>query len=172
MNKNRIWLASTVAAFIAGGAAGNAIAQGAGAQAGLLEEIIVTARRREENLQDLPLSIAALTADDMQTQGIYYANDVGEFIPSVTLNSDNASQTMVFIRGVGGGHPDAGFSWGSGIYEDGHYVQFGRTGFTSTVDIERIEVLRGPQGTLFGRTRSAAQSTSSRGSRSRSSSRS
>jgi len=151
MNNSRSWLISMVAALTAGGASGNAIAQGAGAQAGLLEEITVTARRREENLQDLPLSIAALSADDMQTQGIYYANDVSDFIPSVTLNEDNRSQTMVFIRGVGGGHPDASFSWGSGIYEDGHYVQFGRTGFMSTVDIDRIEVLRGPQGTLFGR---------------------
>ena len=63
--------------------------------------------------------MAAMTAADMQTQGIYRANDIGDFIPSVTLNESNRSQTLVFIRGIGGGHPDAAFSWGSGTYVDG-----------------------------------------------------
>jgi len=136
MNDRRTWLASMFAALVAGGASGNAIAQGTGAQSGLLEEVIVTARRREESLQDLPLSIAAMTADDMQAQGIYRADDIGDFIPSVTLNESNRTQTLVFIRGIGGGHPDAAFSWGSGIYVDGHYLSWGRGGFGSTMDCQ------------------------------------
>ena len=53
-----------------------------------------------------------MSANDMQTQGVYYTTDLGEFIPSVTLNESNRGQTLVFIRGIGGGHPDAAFSWG------------------------------------------------------------
>ena len=97
-----------------------------------------------------------MTAADMQTQGIYRANDIRDFIPSVTLNESNRTQTLVFIRGIGGGHPDATFSWGSGIYVDGHYISWGRGGYASTMDIDRIEVLRGPQGTLFGRNTTGA----------------
>jgi iron complex outermembrane receptor protein len=130
---------------------GQAVAQSASAQA-MLEEVVVTARRREENLQDLPLSIAAINADAMQAQGIYSIEDVGDFVPNVTLTqSDRASNTRVVIRGIGGGHPDPAFVFGSGMYIDGHYIPNSLGGYMSTMDIERVEVLRGPQGTLFGK---------------------
>jgi iron complex outermembrane receptor protein len=126
-------------------------AQSASAQA-LLEEVVVTARRREESLQDLPLSIAALSADAMQAQGIMSIDQVGDFVPNVTLkSSERKNNTRIYIRGIGGGHPDPVFVFGSGMYIDGHYIPNSLGGYMSTMDIERVELLRGPQGTLFGK---------------------
>ncbi|MCZ6760464.1 MAG: TonB-dependent receptor plug domain-containing protein, partial [Gemmatimonadetes bacterium] len=125
--------------------------QSASARA-MLEEVVVTARRREENLQDLPMSIAAITADAMEAQGIYSVEDLSDFVPNLTLTmGDRANNTRVVIRGIGGGHPDNVFVFGSGMYIDGHYIPNSLTGYMSTLDIERVEVLRGPQGTLFGK---------------------
>jgi iron complex outermembrane receptor protein len=119
---------------------------------GVLEEIVVTSRRREESLQSLPLSIVAITASQMQTQGIYSVDQAAQFVPNVTLTTSNrANQNRVVIRGIGGGHPDPVFAFGSGMYVDGHYMPSSLGGFMSTTDIERIELLRGPQGTLFGK---------------------
>ena len=125
---------------------------GQGVSAGVLEEVVVTSRRTEESLQDLPLSIVAITAGQMQTQGIYSVDQAAQFVPNVTLQSSNrANQNRVVIRGIGGGHPDPVFAFGSGMYIDGHYMPNSLGGFMSTMDIERIEILRGPQGTLFGK---------------------
>ena len=118
----------------------------------LLEEITVTARRREEKLLEQPLSIAALTAEQMQAQGIYRLDQVADYVPNVTLaTAERANNTRVIIRGIGGGFPDPVFVFGSGMYIDGHYIPSSLGGYMSTVDIERVELLRGPQGTLFGK---------------------
>ena len=117
-----------------------------------LEEIIVTARRREENLLDLPASIAALTAETMRTQGIFDIEDISDFVPNLLMGtSDRANNNFMWIRGIGGGSPDPLFPFGTGMYIDGHYMPSRSTGYMSTMDIERVEVLRGPQGTLFGK---------------------
>ncbi|NIW23200.1 MAG: TonB-dependent receptor plug domain-containing protein, partial [Gammaproteobacteria bacterium] len=117
-------------------------AQGTESRA-VLEEIVVTARRREENLQNLPLSIAALSANTMQVQGVYSIEDVGEFVPNLVLEtSDRANNTRVYIRGIGGGNPDPVFPFGTGMYIDGHYIPNSLGGYMSTLDIERVEVLR------------------------------
>ena len=118
----------------------------------MLEEIIVTARRREERLLDQPMSIAAFSKEQMQVLGIYSVDQVSKFVPNVTLTSDDrANNTRIVIRGVGGGFPDPVFVFGSGMYIDGHYIPTSLGGYMSTIDIERIELLRGPQGTLFGK---------------------
>jgi iron complex outermembrane receptor protein len=148
------------AALIAAASAGSAFMLGSsGAQAQqqtqaqmLLEEVVVTARRREESLQDLPLSISAFSAQQMEAQGLTSIEDVGDFVPNVTLTqSDRANNTRVIIRGIGGGHPDPAEVFGAGMYIDGHYIPNSLGGYMSTMDIERVEVLRGPQGTLFGK---------------------
>lgn len=129
-----------------------AIAQNASSASLLLEEILVTARRREERLLDQPMSIAAMTGEQMQVQGILSIDDMSDYVPNLTLTSSNrANQNRVVIRGVGGGHPDPVFVFGSGMYVDGHYIPSSLGGYASTLDIERVEVLRGPQGTLFGK---------------------
>ena len=130
---------------------GQVAAQSASAAA-MLEEVVVTARRREESLQDLPLSIAAFSADALEAAGILSIEDASDFVPNVTLTtSDRANNTRIVIRGIGGGHPDPVFVFGSGMYIDGHYIPNSLGGYMSTMDIERIELLRGPQGTLFGK---------------------
>jgi iron complex outermembrane receptor protein len=129
-----------------------AIAQNVSSASLLLEEIVVTSRRREERLLDQPMSIAAMTGEQMQVQGILSIDDMSDYVPNLTLTSSNrANQNRVVIRGIGGGHPDPVFVFGSGMYIDGHYVPNSLGGYASTLDIERVEVLRGPQGTLFGK---------------------
>ena len=125
--------------------------QSASAQA-LLEEVVVTARRREESLEDLPLSIAAINADAMQAQGIYDIKDITEFVPNVAFrDQDRRGRTSIFIRGIGTGGPGTFRPGGAGQYLDGHYIPGNNSSVMSTLDMERIEVLRGPQGTLFGK---------------------
>jgi outer membrane receptor protein involved in Fe transport len=131
---------------------GGAQAQQSASAAAMLEEVVVTARRREENLQDLPLSIQAITADAMQAQGIYNIQQVTDFVPNVVLLEDQRkNDTRFYVRGVGGGFSNPAQVFGVGMYVDGHIISGSLGSFMSTVDIERVEVLRGPQGTLFGK---------------------
>ena len=126
------------------------------AQAGALEEIVVTARKREESLQDTPISVAAFTADDLQQRGAVDFSDLGEFTPNVTFDftapiAAGNSAAIVMIRGVGSADWALPVDPGVGIYLDGVYIARTIGQVMDTVDVERIEVLRGPQGTLFGR---------------------
>ena len=132
---------------------GPVAAQGQSASAAaMLEEVIVTARRREESLQELPLSVQAITADAMTAQGIYNLEQITEFVPNVVLTEDQRkNDTRFYIRGIGGGFSNPAQVFGVGAYIDGHYLSGSLGAFMSTVDIERVEVLRGPQGTLFGK---------------------
>ncbi len=134
-------------------APGQVSAQGQSASAAaMLEEVVVTARRREESLLDLPLSIAAITADAMQAQGIYNIADVGDFVPNLAFTTtDRRHRKAMYIRGIGNDSPGSLQPVGAGLYLDGHYMPNTVGQMLATVDIERIEVLRGPQGTLFGK---------------------
>jgi outer membrane receptor protein involved in Fe transport len=107
-----------------------------------LEEIIVTATRRETNLQDTPLSIQAFTSQQLEMGGITNGRDLGIMVPNVVLNpSTGGGQANFYIRGL----PGVGL-YVDGVWQDGFGFQ--QMNFT---EMERIEVLRGPQGTLFGR---------------------
>ena len=128
-------------------------AQGQSASAtAMLEEIVVTARRREESLQDLPLSVQAVTADAMQAQGVYNMIQIADYVPNLVLSEfSRMNDTRMFVRGIGGGFSNPAQVFGVGMYVDGHYLSGSLGAFMSTADIERVEVLRGPQGTLFGK---------------------
>jgi len=144
-------LLATVLLFSSGTAIAQDDSSSATADA-MLDEITVTSRRREERLLDQPMSIAAFSKEQMQVMGVYSIDQVSKFVPNVTLTSDDrANNTRVVIRGIGGGFPDPVFVFGSGMYIDGHYIPTSIGGYMSTIDIERIELLRGPQGTLFGK---------------------
>jgi outer membrane receptor protein involved in Fe transport len=118
----------------------------------MLEEVVVTARRREESLQDLPLSVAAITADTMQAQGVYQIEDISDHVPNLTFTTtDRRGIQALFIRGIGNDSTNNLTPVGAGLYIDGHYMPNTLGQMMSTLDIERIEVLRGPQGTLFGK---------------------
>jgi len=118
--------------------------------------IIVTARRREEGLQDTPIAISAFSAETLQNRQILQTSDLERITPSLQFKtagqlSGNSAATVVFIRGIGQLDPTAAVDPGVGIYIDEVYVGRAVGGAIDFGDIASVEVLRGPQGTLFGR---------------------
>ncbi|WP_010124354.1 TonB-dependent receptor [Sphingomonas sp. KC8] len=128
-------------------------AQEATANKGQLEEIVVTARRTAEALQDTPVSITAFSQNFLDRQNIQQVDKIAQFTPNLVISRQPSSLTAasILIRGVGQTEPSAVAEPGVGMYLDGVYIA--RTGgaILDLVDLERVEVLRGPQGTLFGR---------------------
>ena len=123
-------------------------------KAGGLEEIVVTANKREENLQKTPVAITAITAAVAEFRGIAEVKDISSLAPNVTVlqGTTNATAAVVTIRGIPtAGDESQGFDSPIGIYLDGVYLARSSAASSDVADIERIEVLRGPQGTLFGR---------------------
>ena len=118
-----------------------------------VDEITVTARRREESLQDVPLSITAISGDDLERVGAVDIIEVAKQSPNVTLEVSRGTNTTLtaFIRGVGQQDPVAGFESGVGLYVDDIYFNRPHAAVLDLYEVERIEVLRGPQGTLYGR---------------------
>jgi len=115
--------------------------------------IIVTARRREERLIDVPLSVTALAGEELVKQGIQDLTQIGQQVPNITLEVSRGTNTTLtaFIRGVGQQDPVAGFEAGVGLYIDDVYLNRPQAAVLDIYNVERIEVLRGPQGTLYGR---------------------
>lgn len=124
-----------------------------GASGAALDEVVVTARRREESLQEVPLSISVLSGDALERTGVADIVAVAQSVPNVTLEVSRGTNTTLtaFIRGVGQQDPVAGFESGVGIYIDDVYLNRPHAAVLDIYDVERIEVLRGPQGTLYGR---------------------
>jgi len=115
--------------------------------------IVVTARRREETIIDVPLSVTAISGESLTEQGIQDLTQVGQQVPNITLEVSRGTNTTLtaFIRGVGQQDPVAGFEAGVGLYIDDVYLNRPQAAVLDIYNVERIEVLRGPQGTLYGR---------------------
>lgn len=117
-----------------------------------LEEVVVTARKREESLQDAPMSIKALGAMELERRNITTLSDLEGAVPNLSVKgSISRNNAGVFIRGVGQGDRSITLDPGVGLYINGVYLARMQGGMLDLLDIERIEVLRGPQGTLYGR---------------------
>ena len=122
-----------------------------------LADVVITSRRRQESVQDVPIPISVVSGVRAEDAGAFNVNRLKELVPSVQLYSSNARNTTLNIRGLGSsfGLTNDGIDPGVGFYVDGVY--YARPAATSLdfVDIDRVEVLRGPQGTLFGKNTTA-----------------
>jgi iron complex outermembrane receptor protein len=132
---------------------GPVVAAEPGAQAGTIEQVTVTARRREESLQDVPVAITALTSEQLLEQNVRTLEDMTAYAPNIKVNAGRATTSTInaYIRGVGQNDPLWGFEPGVGIYLDDVYIARPQGALLDVYDVERIEVLRGPQGTLYGK---------------------
>ena len=116
-------------------------------------DLVVTARRREESLLDVPIAVTAYSGDQLEATGALDITDISDTTPNTTLETSRGTNSTLtaFIRGVGQQDPVAGFEAGVGIYLDDVYLNRPQGAVLDIYDVERIEVLRGPQGTLYGR---------------------
>jgi len=121
---------------------------------GPLEEVVVSAQFRETRLQNTPIAITAFTAENLEVRGIDNVTDLDAFVPNAVIQPLGAGwgATMAaFIRGVGLGDNILSFEPGVPIYVDDVYIGRPQGAIFDLLDLERVEVLRGPQGTLFGK---------------------
>ena len=118
-----------------------------------LEKITVTAQYKEEDLQSVPIAITALSEQDIELRNMTNALDINETVPNINIakNTGAASGMKVFLRGIGEDESRAGADPAIGIYVDGVYIGRQTGALLELADIQSIEVLRGPQGTLYGR---------------------
>ena len=125
-------------------------------QAATLDKITVTAQKREEALQDVPVMVTALSRRTLEQNGIHDIRELQTVVPGLTVTSTQSeSQTVARIRGIGTVGDNAGLESSVGVVIDGVYRPRSGVGFTDLGELERIEVLKGPQGTLFGKNTSA-----------------
>nr|WP_315382730.1 TonB-dependent receptor [uncultured Sphingomonas sp.] len=160
--RTRVRITCGLAALVAAGVGGAPTAWAqteqpeASTSDAVTQEIVVTARRRAESLQDTPVAITALNAETLAARQIQQTQDLERVTPSLQFKpagqlSGNSASAVVFIRGVGQVDPTAAVDPGVGIYLDEVYLGRAVGGAIDFGDIDGVEVLRGPQGTLFGR---------------------
>jgi len=124
-----------------------------GPQASSLDDVVITARRRDEQLKDVPVAVTALGAERLEETGASDITALQQQTPNATVQAARGSNSTLisFVRGVGQQDPLWGFEPGVGLYIDDVYVARPQGAVLDIFDIQRIEVLRGPQGTLYGR---------------------
>lgn len=153
MSHSKLALFSTALALFAG-SAGLAAAQSAEAQS---DEVIVTARRIQENLQDVPIPVSVVSGAFVADSGSFNVNRLKEVVPTVQFYSSNPRNSAVNIRGLGApfGLTNDGIEPGVGFYVDGVFNARPAVATLDFLDVAQLEVLRGPQGTLYGKNTTA-----------------
>lgn len=121
----------------------------------MLEEVIVTAQKRSQSLQDVPIAVSAFNATFLETTGVQNLAGLQQFTPGLDIEGLGVTQPIYRIRGIGSDGLSIGIDPAVGIYTDGIYVGRSASSNVEFSDIERVEVLKGPQGTLFGRNAAA-----------------
>ena len=144
---NRVWPA-IVGALVIGGPV-----PAAWSQEGVLEEVVVTARKREENLQETPVAVTALSAATLRDAGVRNLADLNQIAPNIEVSSANGTAPVanIYIRGIGQRNTGPNIDSGVGIYIDEVYVSRPDGALLDIYDMQSVQVLRGPQGTLFGK---------------------
>ena len=122
---------------------------------GVLEEVIVTAEKREASLQDTPIAISAFTNDDLRAQLVDRPMDLQLNVPNMLMSKGNFTTAGISIRGVGNLAVGSAADSGTGVHINGFYMNSPRVFEMDFFDVDRVEVLRGPQGTLYGRNTTA-----------------
>ncbi|RYF63389.1 MAG: TonB-dependent receptor, partial [Cytophagaceae bacterium] len=122
-----------------------------------LSDVVITSRRRQESAQDVPIPISVVSGNRAEDAGAFNVNRLKELVPTVQLYASNARNTTLNIRGLGStfGLTNDGIDPGVGFYVDGVYYARPAATALDFIDIEQVEVLRGPQGTLFGKNTTA-----------------
>jgi len=119
---------------------------------GAIETVVVTAEKRSENVQDVGMSISAFSGDQLENRGITSMTDLAKFVPSLNiLQTNNNRNSVVQIRGIGTSGSNPGIEPDVGVFVDGVYIAAAGAIQQNLLDISTVEVLRGPQGTLYGR---------------------
>lgn len=153
MYRKALWCGA--AALVAGvGSCAHAAdaAGGSGAKPPEVATVIVTAEKRAENLQDVPLSVSAVSGETLQRQNVTNLQDMTRLVPSVAVYpANNARNTSVEIRNIGSSGTNPGIEPSVGVFIDGVYMSAGGVALDELADISSVEILRGPQGTLYGR---------------------
>ena len=124
-----------------------------GATTGGVTEVVVTAQRRSQNLQDVPISVQAISAQQLTAAGIKSTQDLGQITPNVTIISPigAGNQPLITIRGIGLNDFDTNNAGPNGVYVDDVYLSAPGVQNFSMFDVSQVQVLKGPQGTLYGR---------------------
>ena len=129
---------------------GLAIASVAGAQESVLEEIIVTAQKREQSLQDVPIAVNAFSGEQLRALGVQQSIDIAAFNPGVHISGNLAGQNTQFsIRGVTQNDFNDIIEAPNAVYLDEGYLAVAQAQTFAVLDVDRVEILKGPQGTLF-----------------------
>lgn len=150
--KNCVPLATALGCILSYVAPARADTAGDVAVAGELEEVIVSARKRDESLRDVPISIVAISGDALARQGATELRDLGDAVPNVIVGTGNQERrTNLVIRGISTEARSIGQETGVGVYLDGVYTGRAETYNQRLPDIAQVEFLRGPQGTIFGK---------------------
>jgi iron complex outermembrane receptor protein len=161
MNSRRTAVAQAVAAVLAGGIGSLGAPQFALAQqeieqpTGVLEEVVVSAQRRDQALQDVPISLQVVDQDLINDTAATNMGDLNGFVPGLVVSDGSPTQPKYELRGISTGDFGVGTDPAVGVYVDGIYAARSGASLTTFNDVERVEVLKGPQGTLLGRNSAA-----------------